>query len=153
MANLPANLNAVKVNSSSFRVSWTPPATVTGYQVYWSGVGGCDSDNMSVGAGDTAVTITGLTPGLTYDVTIVALSDHLPSPVVGPVMITVWYTCSDGETHNESCVLGDSSREDFLNQDLLYKESKLINYTLEVMSNLGLLNQPSVILCDPNHTH
>ena len=40
---------------------------------------------MSVGADDTAVTITGRTRGLTYDVTIVALSDHLPSPVVGAV--------------------------------------------------------------------
>ena len=58
---------------------------MTGYRVYWSRVGGSDSGNMSVGAGDTAVTITGRTPGLTYDVTIVALSDHLPSPVVGAV--------------------------------------------------------------------
>ena len=58
---------------------------MTGYQVYWSRVGGSDSGNMSVGAGDTAVTITGLTPGLTYNATIVALSDHLPSPIVGAV--------------------------------------------------------------------
>ena len=94
VANLPANLNAVKVNSSSFRVSWTPSAgTVTGYQVYWSGVGGSDSGNMSVRAGDTAVTITGLTLDFTYHVTIVALSDHLPSPVVGSVMVTL------GEPH------------------------------------------------------
>ena len=89
VANLPTNLNAVKVNSSSFRVSWTPSGTVTGYQVYWSGVGGSDSGNMSVGAGETAVTITGLTLDFTYDVTIVALSDHLPSPVVGSVMVTL----------------------------------------------------------------
>ena len=67
---------------------------MTGYQVYWSGGGGSDSSNMSVGAGDTAVTITGLTPGLTYDVTIVALSDHLPSPVVGAVTVAL------SETHN-----------------------------------------------------
>ena len=89
VANLPTNLNAVQVGSSSFRVSWTPSGTVTGYQVYWSGVGGSDSGNMSAGAGDTAVTITGRTPDLTYDVTIVALSDHLPSPVVGSVMVTL----------------------------------------------------------------
>ena len=93
-AGSPTNLNAEQVGSNSVRVSWMPPATVTGYQVYWSGVGGSGSGNMSAGAGDTAVTITGLTPGLTYDVTIVALSDHLPSPVVGPVMVTL------GETHN-----------------------------------------------------
>ena len=37
--------------------------------------------------------ITGLTPGLTYNITIVALSDHLPSSVVGAVVVTL------GETH------------------------------------------------------
>ena len=61
------------------------------YQVYWSEVGGSDSGNMSVGAGDTAVTITGRTYNLTYDVTIVALSDHLPN--VGAVTVTL------GEVH------------------------------------------------------
>ena len=44
---------------------------------------------MSVAAGDTAVTITGRISDLTYNVTIVALSDHLPSPVVGSVMVTL----------------------------------------------------------------
>ena len=62
---------------------------MTGYHVYWSGDGEADSGNMSVGAEDTAVTITGLTPGLTYYITMVALSDHLPSPVVGVVVVTV----------------------------------------------------------------
>ena len=44
---------------------------------------------MSVGADDTAVTVTDLTPGLTYYITMVALSDHLPSPAVGVVVVTV----------------------------------------------------------------
>ena len=39
-------------------------------------------------AGDMTVTITGLTVGLTYNVTIVAQSSHLPSPVIGAVMVT-----------------------------------------------------------------
>ena len=87
-AGSPTNVNVIPAGISSFSVSWTPPATVTGYQVYWSGSGGADSGNMSVEAGDGAgaVTITGRTPGLTYNITIVAFSDHLPSPVVGTVM-------------------------------------------------------------------
>ena len=85
----PTNLNAVQVNLTSFSVSWTPPAIVTGYQVYWSGDRGYDSGNTSVGAEDRSVTITGRTPGLTYNITIVALSDHLPSPVAGAVMVTL----------------------------------------------------------------
>ena len=64
---------------------------MTGYHVYWSGDGGADSGNMSLRAGTwgTAVTITGLIPGLTYNITLVALSDHLPSPAVGVVMVTL----------------------------------------------------------------
>ena len=91
-AGSPTNVNAVQIGSSSFRVLWTRPATVTGYQVYWSGDGGADSGNMSLSAetwGTPAVTITDLIPGLTYNITIVALSDHLPSPVVGAVMVTL----------------------------------------------------------------
>ena len=88
-AGSPTNLNAVQVNLTSFRVSWTPPAIVTGYQVYWSGGGGYDSGNMSAGAEDRAVTVTDRTPGLTYNITIVALSDHVPSPTVGAIIVTL----------------------------------------------------------------
>ena len=115
-ANFPTDFNAVQVNSSSFRVSWTPPATVTGYQVYWSGDGGSDSGNVSARARDTAVTITGRTAGLTYEVTIVALSDYLPSPVVGAVMVTL------GEPHITGKIR--------LNRDLNIK---------------GLLHQPKLL--------
>ena len=91
-AGSPTNLNAVQVNLTSFSVSWTPPATVTGYQVYWSGGGGYDSGNMSMGAEDTTVLVTGRIPGLTYNITLLALSDHLPSPAVGGVMVTLGET-------------------------------------------------------------
>ena len=75
------NFSASQVGPDCIRVSWIPPATVSGYKVYWSGGGGADTGNMSIGAGDTAVTITGLTTGLMYDITLVALSDQLPSPI------------------------------------------------------------------------
>ena len=65
--------------------------------MYWSVAGQYDSGNVSVGAGDTVVTITGRTTYLTYDVTIVALSDHVPSPTA-VVMITL------GEPVNLSCM-------------------------------------------------
>ena len=91
-AGSPTNLNAVQVNLTSFSVSWTPPATVTGYQVYWSGGGGYDSGNMSMGAEDTTVLVTGRIPGLTYNITLLAVSDHLPSPAVGAVMVTLGET-------------------------------------------------------------
>ena len=92
-AGTPTNLNATQAGPNSIRVSWTPVVTVVGYRVYWSVGGRYDSGNISVGAEDIAVTITGRTPGLTYNITIVALSDHLPSSTVGAVMVTL------GEPH------------------------------------------------------
>ena len=81
-ADSPINFSASQVGPNCISVSWTPAANVSRYQVYWSGGGGADSGNMSVGAEDRTVTITDLTPCLTYDITLVSLSDHLPSPVV-----------------------------------------------------------------------
>ena len=79
-ADSPTSISAVQV-VTSITVSWTPPATVSGYKVYWSGGGGADTGNMSAGADDTAVTISGLTFGLTYNITLVAFY-YLPSPAV-----------------------------------------------------------------------
>ena len=56
--------------------------------MYWSVGERYDNGSISVGAGDTSVTIASRTSGLTYDVTLVALSDHLPSPA-DVVMITL----------------------------------------------------------------
>ena len=65
---------------TSIRVTWAAPtsgATITGYQIYWSG--GSDQGSMDANAGDTAVTITGRSSGVAYTLTIVALSNQLPS--------------------------------------------------------------------------
>ena len=85
-ADSPTDITAVLVTVTSITVSWTPPATVSGYKVYWSGDGGADTGNMSVGADDRTATITGLTTGLTYEITLVGLSDYLPGP---PVAVTI----------------------------------------------------------------
>ena len=79
-AGQPGNLGAMPAGPTSIRVTWTAPtsgATVTGYRIYWSG--GSDQGSMDANAGDTAVTITGRTRGLVYTITIVALSNQLPS--------------------------------------------------------------------------
>ena len=81
-ADSPTNLYAVVAGNNSFTVFWTssPSAAVTGYQVYWSEGGGPDgSGNMSAGGGDSSLNITSHTLN---NITIVALSDHLPSSVV-----------------------------------------------------------------------
>ena len=74
----------------SFRVLWDPPASLadlTGYHIYYSGAG--DSGSVDVGASATELTIGNRTADVTYTITIVALSPHLPSPVIGPVNFTL----------------------------------------------------------------
>ena len=61
-------------------------ANLTGYRIYYSGVN--DSDSVDVGASVTNITIDNRTAGVTYTITMVALSPHLPSPVVGPAKVT-----------------------------------------------------------------
>ena len=90
-AGQPGNLAAVPAGPTSFTVSWTAPATtlvtVTGYRIHWNGVS--DQGSMNASAGDTAVTISGRSPGLVYTISIMALSDQLPSPEVGSVRVTL----------------------------------------------------------------
>ena len=67
---------------------WTPPASsanLTGYRIYYSGPD--DSGSVDVDASATEVTIDNRTTSVTYSITMVALSPHLPSPVAGPVTI------------------------------------------------------------------
>ena len=74
----------------SFRVSWTPPASpanLTGYRIYYSGAD--DSGSVDVGVSATEVTIDNGMVGVTYTITMVAVSPHLPSPVIGPVNIAL----------------------------------------------------------------
>ena len=101
-ADSPTNLTAEQLpqEPGSFRVSWNPPASLTnltGYRIYYSGAddsgaddsGSDDSGSMDVGASATEVTIDNRTAGVTYTITMVALSPHLPSPVVGPTNVTL----------------------------------------------------------------
>ena len=82
-AGLPTNVHAMPAGILGFKVSWTAPtsgATVTGYRIYYSR--GADEGSTDILAGDTSVTISNCTWSLTNSVRIVALSNHLPSPVV-----------------------------------------------------------------------
>lgn len=60
---------------------------MTGYQIYHQ----TDSDQDVVDVGDnvTEYTLTGLNSGLIYNISLVALSVHLPSPIAGPEVVTL----------------------------------------------------------------
>ena len=81
-ADSPTNLTAERVNSTSIRISWIPPASgpaVTGYRIYYQ----TEGDQRNVGVNATEFTITSLTTSDAYNISVVALSEHLPSAVVG----------------------------------------------------------------------
>ena len=66
-------------------VSWkSPRGDVSGYMIYYQTEGGpVISDEVS--GGERA--LDGLQRGVTYSISILALSQHLPSPPVGPVSV------------------------------------------------------------------
>ena len=75
-------------DSGSLRVLWTPPAilaSLIGYRIYYSGAN--DSGSVDVDALATNITMRDRITGVTY-ITMVALSLHLPSPVIGPATVT-----------------------------------------------------------------
>ena len=79
-ANSPTNLTASQVNSTSIRVSWTAPvsgATVTGYRIFYQTTG--KQKIVELGASTTEYMIASTVINNTYIITLVALSEYLPS--------------------------------------------------------------------------
>ena len=58
---------------------------MTGYQIHYQTER--DQGSVDVGASATQHALTGLCGGRNYSIYLVALSAHLPSPVVGPVVV------------------------------------------------------------------
>ena len=70
----------VQEGPTSIRVSWSPPTPLgdtTGYRIYYSG-GSSGSVDVSDGSTDNYL-LTGLQNGESYDISLVATSQHLPS--------------------------------------------------------------------------
>ena len=68
-------------------VSWkSPGGHVTGYVIYYQSEGGDNSSDIVSGGETESHSLNHLQCGL-YNISIVALSLHLPSPLVGPVTV------------------------------------------------------------------
>ena len=69
-------------------MSWESPADpVTGYVIYYQTKGGPVISDMVSGGETETHSLDGLQRGVTYYISILALSQHLPSPLVGPVTV------------------------------------------------------------------
>ena len=73
------------VGRDGIRVSWTPPSPLgdtSGYRIYYTRAGG-SSDSVDVDGGNTNThTLTGLSNGETYTISIVGTSTHFSSDTV-----------------------------------------------------------------------
>ena len=90
VAEEPTNLTATIFQSNSSHVnvtvSWESPADpVTGYVIYYQTKGGPVISDMVSGGETETHSLDGFQRGVTYYIFILALSQHLPSPLVGPV--------------------------------------------------------------------
>ena len=92
VAGEPTRLKTVISGSTcthvNVTVSWeSPGGDVSGYMIYYQTEGGpVISDKVSGGERETH-SLDGLQRGVTYYISILALSQHLPSPLVGPVSV------------------------------------------------------------------
>ena len=77
----PTGVTAVQDGPTSVTVSWSPSSDATGYTISYTGGGSSGSETVS--GGDTnSYTLTGLTNGQTYTISIVATSNNLASDTV-----------------------------------------------------------------------
>ena len=89
VAGEPTNLIA-ESNSTHVTVSWKSPGDpVTGYVIYYQSEGGGNSSDIVYGGETESHSLDCLESGVIYNISIVALSLHLPSPQVGPVAVNV----------------------------------------------------------------
>ena len=76
MPSPPTEVTAVQVGPTSIRVTWTPPRSlrdwITGYTISYSYSGGGSSSEPVVGGDTNSHTLTDLTNGKTYTISIVA---------------------------------------------------------------------------------
>ena len=91
VASAPTDLVATQAGAMSLLVSWKPPnplGDTTGYTMYYTALLGAISGSIDISGGSTSnYTLTDLLAGLSYDISIVGTSQHLPSDVV--------YECKD----------------------------------------------------------
>ena len=105
VAGKATNITAIISESNSthvnITVSWESPDDndTIGYVIYYQPKGGpVISDSVFGGETDTH-SLDGLQRGVTYYISLVALSPHLPSPLVGPVTVIPGESLTSPSSH------------------------------------------------------
>ena len=92
----PNDVTGVQDGPTSIRVTWTPPSPLgdtTGYTISYTNGGG--SSDVHIDGGYTSIhTLTGLTNGGTYTISIVAIAPNRPPSTPVTVRVTL------GQSHS-----------------------------------------------------
>ena len=107
VAGEPTNLTAANISKSNSThedntVYWESPDDndTIGYIIYYQPKGGpVISDRVFGGETDTH-SLDGLQRGVTYYISLVALSPHLPSPLVGPITVIPGESLTSPSSHH-----------------------------------------------------
>ena len=95
MASPPTNLTVELAGTNNISVSWTAPASdpaVIGFRIYYQAQG--DQGAVDCDANSTECIISNCTIGQQYNITMVALSEYLPSTLVGPESFIIGEMCT-----------------------------------------------------------
>ena len=90
MASPPINLTVELSGTNNINVSWTTPASgpaVIGFRMYYQAQG--DRGTVDLNATSTEYSITNCIIGQQYNITVIALSENLPSTLVGPKSVII----------------------------------------------------------------
>ena len=80
-------MTAVQGGPTSITVGWTPSVSASGYRIHYDSSGG-PSGSEAVSGGDTnSYTLTGLTNGDTYTISIVATLNFSSDPVTAQTAV------------------------------------------------------------------
>ena len=141
MAGKPTSLTAVISKSNSIHVditvSWESPGDPVnnGYVIYYQPKGGpVISDRVFGGETDTR-SLDGLQRGVTYYISLVALSPHLPSPLVGPITVIPGEPLNSPSSHHVLMPLSLSLSLDLLLVVETSPESLITSHNIQFSVN------------------
>ena len=127
-------------------VSWeSPEGDVSGYMIYYQTEGGPVISDKVPGGGRETHSLDGLQRGVTYSISILALSQHLPSPLVGPV--SVYLHVTPRKQHSITMLLPiDSTILPVLGTEVCTDDTEVITGGLGGAMGVVIVGQSLIIL-------
>lgn len=106
----PVIEQVVHLSLSSLSISWVQPSPITIAQILYYEANGVTNSIIISNGSTTNYVLKNLRSGLTYSISLQALSSHLPSPITDPITTTLGEICNIRSIHMHSGGGGIDSR-------------------------------------------